>query len=108
MSIPKSEWHVGQRNNNGDEKLVWTNAALDVMLREECVCKRDALKCVRIRPWPLRRDDSSRVLIGAAGIWRSDWRRRNVGALIDHRAGRLLASAREAFESTRAGASGSF
>ncbi len=26
-----------------------------------------------IRIWPLRRDDSSRVLIGAGGMWRSDW-----------------------------------
>ncbi len=47
--------------------------ALSVMLREACVCKRVAPKCVRIRLWPLRRDDSSRVLIGAAGMRRSDW-----------------------------------
>ncbi len=30
----------------------------------------------RIRLWPLRRDDSSRVLIGAGGTWRSEWPRR--------------------------------
>ncbi len=28
---------------------------------------------IRIRLWPLRRDDSSSILIGAGGIWRSDW-----------------------------------
>ncbi len=77
------------------------------MLREECVYKRDAPKCVRIRLWPFRRDDSSRVLIGAAGMLRSDWRRRNVGALIGQRACRLLALAREAIDSTRAAANGS-
>ncbi len=49
------------------------------MLREACVFKRAALKCVRIRLWPVRRDDSSRVLIGAAGMSRSDWRRRKRG-----------------------------
>ncbi len=27
----------------------------------------------RIRLWPLRRDDSSRILIGAVGTRRSDW-----------------------------------
>ncbi len=37
---------------------------------------------VRIRLWPLRRDNSSRVLISAAGTWRSDRRRRDVGVLI--------------------------
>ncbi len=46
-----------------------------------------------IRLWPLRRGDSSRVLIGSAGIWRSDWRRWNVGVLIGQGACRLLASA---------------
>ncbi len=30
--------------------------------------------CVnRIRLWPLRRDDHSGVLIGAGGMWCSDW-----------------------------------
>ncbi len=30
--------------------------------------------CVnRIRPWPLRRDDHSGILIGAGGTRRSDW-----------------------------------
>ncbi len=37
---------------------------------------------IRIRHWPLRRDDSSRVLIGAVGTWRSDWRRWDVSALV--------------------------
>ncbi len=66
--------------------------------------KRDALRSVRIRIWPLRRDDSSRVLIGAAGVWPSKWRRRNVGALIGKRACKLLAFARDPIDSTRAGA----
>ncbi len=64
-----------------------------MMLREACVCRRDALECVRIHLWPLRREHRSRVLIGAAGTWRSDWRRRDVGVL-------LLALARGAIDST--------
>ncbi len=28
---------------------------------------------IRIRLWPLRRDDHSGVLIGVGGTWRSDW-----------------------------------
>ncbi len=66
----------------GTIAYIGKDTALGVMLREACVCKRDAPTCVRIRLWPLRRDDSLRVLIGAAGMWRSDWRRRDVGALI--------------------------
>ncbi len=104
---PKREWQEGQRHNNGDKILYWKNTALDVMLCEACVCNRDTLQCVRIRLWPLRRDDSSRVLIGAAGMRRSYWCRRNVGALIGQRACRLLALARAAIDSTRVGASGS-
>ncbi len=50
--------------------------------------------------------DSSRILIGAAGMWRSDWRRWNVGALIGQSTCRLLALEREAIDSTCAGASG--
>ncbi len=30
----------------------------------------------RIRPWPLRRDDHTAVLIGAGGRQRSDWQTR--------------------------------
>ncbi len=30
------------KNNKVDEKLNWKNTALDVMLREACVCKCDA------------------------------------------------------------------
>ncbi len=93
--------------NNGDAILYWKNTVIDVMLREACVRKRDAPKCVRIRLWLLRCADSARVLIGAAGMRRSDWRRRNVGAMIGQRACRVLALAREAIDSTRAGASGS-
>ncbi len=73
------------------------------MLREACVCKRDAPKCVRIRIWALRRDDSSHALIGAAGMRRSDWCMRNVGALIGQSECRLSASAREDIDSMRAG-----
>ncbi len=40
---------------------------LGAMLCEVCMCKRDAPMCVRVRLWPLRREASSRVLIGAAG-----------------------------------------
>ncbi len=61
----------------------------------------------RFRLWPLMRDDSSLVVIGAAGSWRSDWRRLNVVALIGQSTCRLLALAREAIDSTRAWASGS-
>ncbi len=75
--------------------------AFDVMLREACVWKRDAPKCIRIRLWPLRRDGSSRVVIGAAGMWRSDWRSWNVGAQIGQSACRLLALVRAAIYSTR-------
>ncbi len=71
------------------------------------VCKRDAPTCVRVRLWPLRHDDSSRVLIGTGGLWRSDWRRWSVGVLIGQSAFRLLALPREAIESTRACACGS-
>ncbi len=51
-----------------------TITALCVVLREACVFKRYAPVCVlRICIWPPKRDDSSRVLIGAGGIERSDW-----------------------------------
>ncbi len=50
-------------------------------------------------------DDSSRVPIGAPGLWRPDWSRRNVGALIGQSACKLLV--RTAVVSTRARASGS-
>ncbi len=70
-------------------------------------CFNITRRCVSIRRWPLRRDDRSRVLIGAAGMWRSDWRRRNVGALIGECLYRLLALALEAIDGMRAGDSGS-
>ncbi len=63
----------------GAKNYIGKGTAFYVMLREACVCKRDALKCLRIRLWPVRRDDSSRILIGAAGFSRSDWRRRKCG-----------------------------
>ncbi len=57
----------------GTKTCIVKGLALSVMLREVCVCERDASTCVRIRLWPLRRGDSSRVLIGVAVLWRSDW-----------------------------------
>ncbi len=60
----------------GTKTCIGKGTAMSVMLREACVCNRDALKCVRICFWPLRGDDSLRVLIGAAGAWRSDWPKR--------------------------------
>ncbi len=45
--------------------------ALRVVLHEACMFNR--YSPIRIRLWPLRRDDSSRVLIGAGVMWRSDW-----------------------------------
>ncbi len=54
-----------------------------------------APKSPRLRLWPVRRDDSSRVLVGAAGRSRSDWRRRTIGAVIGQSACRLLACACE-------------
>ncbi len=91
----------------GTKTYIEKDTALSVLMRETCVCKCDAPKCVRIRLWSLRHDDSSCALIGAAGMWRSDWRRRNVGAVISQSVCRLLAFALEAIGSTRAGASGS-
>ncbi len=43
------------------------------------MCQRGVPKCGRIRLWSVKRDDSSRVLIGAAGLWRSDSCRRKCG-----------------------------
>ncbi len=89
---PKERNARWQKMYNGDESLYWA-----------CVCKGDAPLCVRILLW---RDDSSCVLIGAAGTWRSDWRRRDIGVLIGQSVCRLLASAPEAIDSTRTRASG--
>ncbi len=52
------------------------------MLREACLCNRDETTCPRIRIWPLRRDNSSRALIGAAVALRSDWHRRDEGVQV--------------------------
>ncbi len=46
---------------------------MGVVFREACVFERLVPICVRIHLWPLMRDDSSRVLIGADGTCRSDW-----------------------------------
>ncbi len=94
------ERHAGQTQIMGKKACVQKGTALSVLLREACVCKRDAPTCVRIRLLLPRRDDSSRVLIGAVGGWLSDWRSRNVGALIDQSVCRLFALAREAIYST--------
>ncbi len=61
----------------------------DLSITRQCV--------IRTRRWPLRRDDSSRVRIGADGTC----------VLIGQSACRLLTGAREAIDSTRAGARGS-
>ncbi len=91
----------------GRKLVLKKGTALSVLLREACVCKRDAPKRVRIRLWLPRRDDSSRVLIDAVGWWLYDWRRRNVGALIGQSVCRLLTLAREAIDSMCTLASGS-
>ncbi len=77
MSIPKREGHAGQRQIMGTKTFIGKGTALGVKLR------------VRVHLWPLWRDDSSRVPIGTAGSWRSDWRMRDVGALIGQSACRL-------------------
>ncbi len=76
MVDPKREWHDGQRQVMGTQTCIAKDTAFNVLLREACVFKRDAPKSPGIRLWPVRRDDSSRVLIGAARLSRSDWRRR--------------------------------
>ncbi len=75
-----------------------------MVLRDVCLCKRDASTFVRISHWPLRRDDSTREMIGTSRSWGSDWLRRDVGVLS---ACRLSALAREGIDSTLAEASGS-
>ncbi len=107
LIMVKRERHAGQRQIMGTKTYIGKDTAVGVMLREACVCKRDAPKCVRIRIWPLRRDVSSYVLIGAAGMWRSNWQRRDVDVLIGQSACRLLALAREAIDSTHAWTSSS-
>ncbi len=75
----------------GTKNCISNCAVLSVMLREAYVCKRDAPMFGIIRFWPLRRDDNSSILIGAAGTWRSNWRRLDVGVLIGQSARRRLA-----------------
>ncbi len=67
------ERHAGRRQIVEPKTCIGNGTDLSVMLREACVCKREAPMRVRIRLLPLMRDDSSRVLIGAAGTWSSDW-----------------------------------
>ncbi len=97
------EWQIIRTNTYIGKNQLWTWC----FVKRVCVCNRDAPTCVRIRLWLLRLDDSSRVLIGAAGMWWPDWCRWNVGFLIGQSTCRRLALAREAIDSTRAGASGS-
>ncbi len=96
LSNPERERHPGQRQTVATKSCIGNGTALSAMLFEACMFKRDALKCFRVRLLQLRREDSSRVPIGAAGTWRSDWRMRDVGVLIGQSACRLLALAREA------------
>ncbi len=99
---PKERMACWPKTNNGGENVYWYSQeranAWDVR------SKRDEPKCDRIHLW---RDNSSHVLIGAGGMWRSDSRKRNVGARIGHSALWLLAFAREAIDRTGAGASSS-
>ncbi len=67
-----------------------------------CVFYRDAPKSPRLRLWPVRCGDSSRVLIGTAGGSRSDWR-----SDWPERVQAFSARVRAAIDSTRAEASGS-
>ncbi len=106
MSNPKRERHASQGQVIETKTSIENGTSLSVVLREACVCKRDAPMCFSIRSWPLRRDDSSRVLIGAGVAWRFDWRRRDVRVLNGQSACILLALAREAIDSTPASASG--
>ncbi len=92
---PKGELNDGQRQMRGKQTCIAKDTAFNVMSREACVFQRAAPQIPRIRLWAVRRDDSSRVLIGAAGRSRSDWRSRNVGALIGQSACRLLVCACE-------------
>ncbi len=87
---PKKRMARWPKHIMGAKTYIGKDTALGVMLGEACVCKHDAPMYDRFRLWPLRRDDSSCVLIGASGMRRSDWRRRNVGALIGQSACRLL------------------
>ncbi len=94
---PKREWHDGQMQIMGTKNYIGK-----IQPFTWCCVKR---ACVSVTRRSVL-DDSSRVLIGEAGLWRCDWCRRNVGALIGQSACRLLACARAAIDSTRAGASG--
>ncbi len=69
---PKREWHDGQRQIMRTQTCIAKYTAFNVLIGEACVFWRDAPKISRIRLWPVRRDDSSRVLIGAAERSRSD------------------------------------
>ncbi len=64
----KSTWAKGGLGGRYSIKLI-----LVLYMRDTCVLSCESPMCVRIRLWPLRRDDSSRVLIGTGGTWRSDW-----------------------------------
>ncbi len=86
----KARW---PKTDSGDDNLHWEWYSLERNATSGRACVN--VMYVRIRLWPLWRDDSSRVLIGAAGRSRSDWRRRTVGALIGQSACRLLACACE-------------
>ncbi len=72
------------------------------------MCKCEAMMCVSICLWSLRRDDRSRVLVGAAETWRPDWRRRDVGVLIGQSTRMSLALGRGPIDSTRSGSSGCY
>ncbi len=93
MNLRKRDRRTGQRQRIETKTCGGQCTDLSVMLREACVYKCGSPKCVRIRLWSLKRENRSRVLIGAARTWRCDWCRWDVGVL-------LLALAREAIDST--------
>ncbi len=61
------ERHAGQRQIMGTKTFIGKGTSLQMML------SGGVRVLAWIRLWPLRRDDSSRALIGAGGMRRSDW-----------------------------------
>ncbi len=74
LDPPKSKWHDWPEADDLDEEIYQGKCSLlnDVTRLRSCSF---VPRCYvnRIRLQPLRRDDHSRVLIGAGGTQRSDW-----------------------------------
>ncbi len=81
VSIPSfSKYHDGQSRIYETGKCIRKKYSLlnNVSSWRSC----SVLTCgvvIRIRVWPLRRDDRSGILIGACGTRRSDWPRARIG-----------------------------